>query len=61
MLVASRYQHPFITNEVERIELHFLVVNLFHIFQYLKFVAKLAKSDKLRMEMRNFVPVFENY
>jgi hypothetical protein len=24
-------------------------------------VAKLVKSDKLRMEMRNFMPVFENY
>ena len=31
LLVTSSHQHPFTTNEVERIKLHFLIVNLIHI------------------------------
>jgi len=31
MLIASRYQHPFTTNEVEGIKLQVFVTNLMHL------------------------------
>ena len=44
LLVTCRHQHPFTTNQIERIELHVLIVYLFHFIKHIKFGRKDTKN-----------------